>query len=117
MASEEKINKINELIKRELGALIIRELEFPSGVVVTITSVKTTSDTAESKIGVSVFPSIQSLVALRVLQNAAGYLQHLLIRKIRMHFVPRIVFKADKEMDQALQVEAILEKVKMENEE
>ena len=60
MASEQRLNRINELIRRELGQLILREVELEQGVFVTITNVKTCSEITDVKIYVSVFPQQQA---------------------------------------------------------
>jgi ribosome-binding factor A len=116
MASEERLKKINELIKRELGKMMLEELEFASGVFVTITKVETFKDLGDAKIAVSVFPVGEIKKVLKILDSQAGRLQYLLNRKLSMRFVPRIKFVADKELGKIQQVEAILGKVKIEEE-
>lgn len=113
MATEEKTHKVNELVKRELGKIILKELEFPAGCIATITGCKTNSDLTESKIYISVFPVNRTNDILRILRSQAGFLQRIINRKLRMHFVPKIVFEADVELNAAQKVEQILEKVKM----
>jgi ribosome-binding factor A len=117
MASEARIKKINELIMRELGQMILKELEFSEGTLVTLTSVDTSPDLTDSKIGISVFPVQGLKQALKILSSQAGYLQHLLNRKLSLYFVPRIRFVADKELGNAQKVEAILENLRIENKE
>ena len=113
MASEERIKKLNELIKRELGKIIFRELEFKSGVLVTLTNTDTASDLQEVKVFVSVFPEAEQQNVLKVLRFKAGLLQYLLNRTLKMRPVPKIVFQYDKELSRAQKVEQIIEKVKI----
>jgi ribosome-binding factor A len=51
-----RIPKVNELIKREISRMILREIEFPIGALVTVTRVETSSDLKESSIYISVLP-------------------------------------------------------------
>ena len=51
-----RINQVNELIKQELNDLLVSELEFTKGCLVTITAVETSKDLRHAKIWVSVLP-------------------------------------------------------------
>ncbi|MDD5146347.1 MAG: 30S ribosome-binding factor RbfA [Candidatus Pacebacteria bacterium] len=115
MASEARIKKINALIKREVGQMILEELEFPAGVFATLTNVDTSLDLTDSKIEISVFPASKLAQALKILDSQAGHLQHLLNRKLSLHFVPRIRFVPDKALGNAQKVEEILENIKIED--
>ncbi len=113
MASEVRITRINELIKRELGKIILREIDFPRGILVTLTNVDTASDLQETKVFFSVFPETEKQNALKILKYNVGFLQHLLNRTLRMRPVPKIIFQHDKELSEAQKVEQIIEKVKI----
>jgi len=45
-----KDKKVNELLKRELGKIILKEGNFPKNVLVTITQVQTSKDLREVKV-------------------------------------------------------------------
>lgn len=114
MADKERIKKIDALIQRELGNLILREIDLPPGLLVTITNVTTAFDLSESKIAISVFPDKETKKGLVILEKAAGYLQHLLNRKLSLHFVPKIKFLADAGLTEANRMEEILQNIKKE---
>jgi len=51
-----RIPKINELIKREISKIILKEVEFPPKILVTVTRVDTSPDLKTSQTFISAFP-------------------------------------------------------------
>lgn len=84
--------KINELIKREVSEIIMREFESPENSLVTIVDVDTDSDLSSAKISVSIFPIDQAYKVFRLLEKMAGFFQRLLNRRLKMKMIPRIKF-------------------------
>lgn len=107
-----RIEKINELIKRELGSIISREFEVEPGILVTITEAKTSSDLTSAAIGVTVWPEAKRQEVFHKLDRAAGFFQSLLNKKLRMKPIPKISFWLDNRVAEAGKVEELLEKVK-----
>ncbi|HHE76795.1 MAG TPA: 30S ribosome-binding factor RbfA [Candidatus Parcubacteria bacterium] len=106
-----RIPRVNSLIKRELGKIILKEVELPEGVLATITRVETSSDLNQAKIYVSVIPSGRADETLRVLEKDIYTLQKMLDRQLRMKFVPKIIFKRETETEKAERVEEIIEQI------
>lgn len=111
---KERILQINQLIKRELSQIILREIEFPLDVLVTITRVETTRKIDEAKIYVSVLPESKTKLISNILNRCIYRLQQLLNKRLRMRPIPRIVFVEEKETIKAGRIEEILEKIKIE---
>ena len=108
--SSQRVEQINELIKREMSRIFIREIETPEGSLITITHVETTSDLLQAKIWVSIFPIQQSKTVFKELLKKIGYLQGLLNRRLVLKPLPRIQFLLDQTEEKASQVEDILKK-------
>jgi ribosome-binding factor A len=114
MASAQRIGKINELIKRELGKIILKEIGFPKNILVTLTDAQTSKDLRESKVFVSVIPKRETGNALRILEKEIYNLQQILNRRLMMRPVPKIKFLEDKELEKAQKVDEILNKIEQE---
>jgi len=112
MASSQRIQKVNELIKRELGKIILKELEFPRGVLATISRVKTSSDLREAKVWISVVPENQIFPVLRILEINIYSLQKKLDKRLKMRPVPKIKFLKEEKLKEAQKIEEILDKIK-----
>ena len=63
----ERIQRVNQLIKKELSQIILREVNFPQSVLVTITRVEASRNLIQAKIYISVMPEEQSPQVLDVL--------------------------------------------------
>ena len=111
---QERILKINQLIKKELSQMILREVEFSPDVLVTITRVETTRKIDEAKIYVSALPESKTKIVFDILKRRIYYLQHLLNKRLKMRPIPKIVFIEEKETIKAGRVEELLEKLKFE---
>jgi ribosome-binding factor A len=99
--------RVEKLIRDELGKIMTRELEF-NGALVTITEVSVDKKLGRAKVKVSVIPSEASNVALTELGRVAGYLQYLLMKKINIKPMPRIYFELDRGPENAANVEKAL---------
>jgi ribosome-binding factor A len=107
-----RIQQINALIKRELSQILLKEIEFPPNILVTITRVETSSNLMESNIWVSALPEEKLKRSLEILSKNIYILQQRLNQRLKMRPIPRIKFLEEKRTREAGQVEEILEKLK-----
>ncbi len=110
----ERIPKVNQLIKRELGQILLREIDFPKNVLVTVTRAETSIDLEEAKIYVSVIPEEQIVRVLHILETRVYNLQQKLNKRLQMRPTPRIRFCQEKETSEAERIEELLEGLKKE---
>jgi len=110
-----RLEKINELIKRELGRILLEEGNFSPGVLVTILAVRTGADLEEAAVTFSVLPANQCSKILANLENRIFFLQQCLNKKLRMRPVPKIRFVLDETEGESQKVETLLEKLRQEN--
>lgn len=99
--------RVSELIRKELGELILRELEF-DGAIMTIVSVEVTKKIDYARIHCSVIPSSKSNDVLRVLNSAKFRLQGDLLRKINIRPMPELSFIIDHGTEKAADIEKIM---------
>lgn len=107
-----RIEQVNELIQRELGRVILKEIDFPPGIMVTLTRVETSVDLGQSKVYVSVFPEGKTKSALGILNRNIYDIQQELNKRLKMRIVPRIFFGREKETAEAGKIERLLEQLK-----
>lgn len=99
--------RLNSVLRDELSKIIQKEIEFPSGVLATITEVDTSPDWSEAKVGVAVFPSEKKDESLKILNDKAGYFYSLVFKKLKIYSVPKIKFVYDPGSENAARVEKI----------
>lgn len=103
-----RLRKVNELIGQQLSELLGREIGWKSGVIVTISKVKTTADLRQAHVFISAFPAGEGQYVMETLRKEAYALQGTLNRRLHMRPLPRVVFELDTTEEQAQSVEDIL---------
>ncbi len=109
-----RLQKINQLLRREISQILLREMEFFPGTLVTVTRAEATVDFYRAKIYISVIPEEQSSKILRILNREIYHLQQVLNKRLKIKIIPRIEFVKEEKTSQAGQIEEILEKLKKE---
>ncbi len=94
-----RLEKVNELIRREIGSVMLREVEMPKGALATITRVEAESDLKTAKIFLKIFPQQGAKAGLEHIRKRAGAIQHALNRRLAMRFVPQLSFYFDTQKD------------------
>ena len=107
-----RIPQVNQLIKKELSKIILKEIEFPQGVLVTLTRADSSPNLQEAKIYISVFPDKKTTLVFSILNSQIYQLQQRLNKRLRMRPIPRIYFIKEEETIEAGKIEEILEKIK-----
>ncbi len=108
----ERIVKVNKLIKKELGEIINREIDFPKGILATITKVEVFRDLSWAKVYLSVLPSSRQSEVLKILRSQASELFRLLNRKVVLKSVPKLTFLSDDSLDKAEEIDFLLDNLK-----
>jgi ribosome-binding factor A len=103
--SYQRHQRVESLIQKELNKIILREIEFPAGVLVTITEVVIQKDLDFATINFSVIPVQRSNEVLEMLSRAQRRLKHLLYEKIHIKPMPELRFKIDYGMEKAAEIE------------
>ncbi|MDO8601769.1 MAG: ribosome-binding factor A [bacterium] len=99
--------RVSELIRNELGKLILRELEF-NGAIMTIIDVEVTKKIDYARVHISVIPSSKSEEVLRILTSAQRRLQHDLLFKLNIKPMPELSFVIDHGTEKAAEIEKIM---------
>lgn len=107
-----RLVQVSELIRHEIGNLMLTEVEFPKGCLVTITRTEVTPDLRHAKIFISVMPGYMTSKVFSKLKANVGNLQHLLNQRLSMRPLPRIAFMLDKVEQEAAKIEELLDRIK-----
>jgi len=107
-----RIQRVNQLIKKELSQILLREVEFPAGVLMTVTRVESSLDLNQAKVYISCLPEEKTLMVFQILNRRIYELQQELNQRLRMRPIPRIKFVEEKETKEAGKIEEILEELK-----
>ena len=103
-----RLDRVNELIKRELSDLILRECTF-SAKLVTVQGVKTAPDLKNADVYISVIGnSEEAKEALATLEEARKDMQGRMARRVVLKYTPHLHFKIDELVERGDRVMKIL---------
>ena len=106
-----RIERVCEILKRELGSIIGRELTF-SAPLVTISAVDITPDLKQAHVFVSALGTeSQKRKALETLEHSRAMLQAELAKRIVLKHTPHLHFKFDESIERGTRVLGILDEL------
>lgn len=108
MASRRTL-KAASAIREVVSSAILIELQDPRVRDVTVTFVEVAPDMRQAKVHVSVMgDDKKQQLALRGLQNAAGFLQSKIGERIDTRYIPKLTFVLDKGVKQSIEISRML---------
>jgi ribosome-binding factor A len=107
-----RTQKAAEAIREVVSMAILTDLKDPRVRDVTVTAVEVSPDMRQAKIHVSVMgDDSRQQLSLRGLQNAAGFLQSKVAKRIDTRYTPRLTFMLDLGVKRSLEISRILQRV------
>ena len=107
-----RLERVNQLIKEEVSAVLQRELKDPRLGFVTVTDVETAKDLRVAKVFVSVLGDDKQWTAsMAALTSARGFIRSWLRQNLDLRVVPDLDFRADRSMEHAAKIQSLLKKV------
>ena len=107
-SASRRLQKLESLLRSEVGANLERELELPPNTLLTITSVTVLPDLSQARLGVSILPVDRSQRIFKLLAAKAPNLQQLANRRLRLYRVPKLSFYLDDSLAEADRIERLL---------
>jgi ribosome-binding factor A len=112
-----RLLKAAEAVREVVSMAILTDLRDPRVQNVTVTGVEVAPDMRSAKVLVSVMADEgKQHLCLKGLQNASGYLQSQLAKKIDTRYTPRLTFELDQGLKKSLEVAKILHDLAVERE-
>lgn len=111
-ANGNRMNKVDEEIKKEIGSIISTELKNPhlTGLI-SVTKVKTTPDFRYAKVYVSMIGEKSKKQNLSILKQSSGHIRSLLAKRINLRTTPELVFEFDESIEYGAKIDEILKDI------
>lgn len=107
-----RAQKVAEAIREVVSMAILAELKDPRVQAVTVTYVEVSPDLRHAKVHVSVMgDERRQQLSLHGLENAAGFLQSKVARRMETRYTPRLTFVLDQGVKRSIEVARILKEV------
>ena len=107
-----KIDQINELLKRTVGEIILKNFDIPKDSLITVTRVETAPNFRRSKVFLSIIPQEKEEEIIASLKKYIYYIQQGVNKKLKIRPVPKLIFVTEKDIDKAIKIEGLLTKIK-----
>ena len=113
-----RIQRIQSMMKDELTLLINRELKDPRIPSVSVTNVELTRDAKQATVFISILSLNQTSAdpelmesCLNALEKSKGYLKKSISKIMQLRFVPELLFREDKGLENTLRVHELLKQI------
>jgi ribosome-binding factor A len=108
-----RTDQVGEAIREEIAGLVARGLKDPRIGFVTITRAQVTSDLRQARIFFGVLgDEKQKEKTLAGLQQAAGFIRHELGKRLRLRFLPDLIFQYDVGLEATDRVARLLDETR-----
>jgi ribosome-binding factor A len=108
----QRTDRVDELLRQEIGAILAREVADPRVGFATVTDVETTPDLQHAKVWVSVIgDAAERRATLEALDGAMGYVRRELGVRLRLRRVPALHVALDSSMEHGTRVLQILDEL------
>ena len=106
-----RIDKIENLIKEEMGLIFLLKLQHLELGFLTITNVRVSADLKIAKIYVSIFEKDRRDEVLEKIKSKTKFIRTELAHRITIKFVPELKFFLDDTLDYVEKIEGLIKKI------
>ena len=108
----QRTDRVDELLRQEIGAIVTRDVADPRVGFATITSVETTPDLRHARVWVSVIGQpAERDAAVAALQHAMPFIRHELGRTLRLKRIPDLHVHLDETADRGTRILRLLDEI------
>ena len=112
MKESNRMNRINEELKREISSIINFELNNSNITgMISVTKVRVTPDLRYARVYVSMINSKNKKNTLAGLKQASGYIRGILAKKINLRNTPELVFEFDETLEYGARIDSIISEI------
>ncbi len=103
--------RVGDLMREEIADILMHKVKDPRIGFVTVTGVELSDDLRHAKVFVSIYKDEEKETTLKAIEVAKGFIRRELGRRMRLKFVPEIVFRIDKSIEYGNRIERILREI------
>jgi len=111
-----RADRVSDQMKQEIADILMRKIKDPRIGFVTITDVEVTDDLKNAKVFVSIYGSDKE-TTLKGLKSASPFIRAELGRRMRLKFVPEILFRFDSTVEKGAHIMELLREIEQEEKE
>lgn len=106
-----RTERVGQQYQREIALILQREVKDPRVTMVTVSDVEVSRDLAYAKVFVTFFhdDEQQTKQALKVLNDASGFIRSLLGKRVRARIVPELKFVHDGSLNEGIRMSRLVD--------
>ncbi len=104
--------RVSDLIKDEVADIIMHRLKDPRLGFITVTETRVSNDLRHAKIFVSVLEDEKKDESLKILISSARFIRSELAQRVKIKFIPELVFKLDASIEYSAKINKMLNNIK-----
>jgi ribosome-binding factor A len=111
MATNRRVARVSELIKREVSQMLLSEIKDDRVQVgmVSVTDVEVSGDLQHAKIFVSIYGSDEARAeTMKGLKSATGFVRSALGQRVRLRRTPEVIFLEDRSIERGTRVLSLI---------
>ena len=112
----QRIQRVNQLIKKELSQILLKEFGFQENTLITLTRVTTSTDLSAAKVYISIMPEQKIKEIIKILNRNLRQIQKKIGGRLKLRIIPKIRFVEETKTREAARIDELLEKIKNEEE-
>jgi ribosome-binding factor A len=105
--------RVSDQMKEEIADILMRKIKDPRIGFVTVTDVEVADDLRNAKVFVSIYGG-DTAKTLAGLESASAYIRSELGKRMRMKFVPELLFRFDNTLEQGARIMKLLRTIEEE---
>lgn len=112
-----RVNRLNEEMKKYISHVVRNELKDPRvAMMTTITEVDVTRDLRYATVFVSVLGKQKEKEdTMEALKKSSGFIRREIGKRIKIRYIPEILFKLDESIEKSVDMFALINKLKVNN--
>jgi len=111
-----RAERVSDQMKQEIADILMRKIKDPRIGFVTVTDVEVADDLRNAKVFVSVYGS-EKTATLKGLESASPYIRSELGKRMRMKFIPELLFRYDDSVERGAHINELLHEIQEKDEE
>ena len=107
--SYKRADRVSDLLKKEISGLLLREVKDPHIGFITITDVEVSKDLQVAKVYYTILGDEKQLrESAQALNRVSRFIKRQLGKRLRMRYIPDIIFKYDHSLEYGNRIDDIL---------
>ena len=104
--------RVSDLIREEVADIIMYKIKHKTLGFITVTGAKVSNDLKNATVYLSVLNTEDSLKTVKKLNSSASFIKGELGRRLKMKYVPSLIFRIDESIEYGRKIDKILDNIK-----